>query len=188
MCGTCKEFFKTKQDLQTHVAICSSDPELSGDQILSDNVRSLNAKTHVLNNYFNMINYFQIQYQHCDLPLPMPIEKMRLMIAILLKKISTDKKLKELGFEKVKKYVAFRMSFKILNLFLSQRLIDNILIDSLKIAGRNYHTAENFTEGERLKLNVEEFLSWTIPEETMTTFRNERKSTEEILESLVGGF
>lgn len=33
--------------------------------------------------------------------MPMPIEKMRLMIAILLKKISSDKKLKELGFEKV---------------------------------------------------------------------------------------
>lgn len=34
--------------------------------------------------------------------MPMSIEKMRFLIAILLKKISSDKKLKELGFEKVK--------------------------------------------------------------------------------------
>lgn len=118
----------------------------------------------------------------------MPIEKMRLMIAILLKKISTDKKLKELGFEKVS-YILSEFELKlILCLKSPQRLIDNILIDSLKIAGRNYHTDENFTDGERLKLNVEEFLAWTIPDDTMTVFRNERKSTEEILESLVGGF
>jgi hypothetical protein len=58
----------------------------------------------------------------------------------------------------------------------------------LKIAGRNYHTEEVLNEAERLKLNVAEFLIWTIPEETMTIFRNESKSTEEILESLVGGF
>lgn len=31
----------------------------------------------------------------------MPIDRMRLTITILFKKISTDKKLKELGFEKV---------------------------------------------------------------------------------------
>jgi len=40
----------------------------------------------------------QIKYHHIDPP--MPIEKMRLMITILLKKISSEKKLKELGFEK----------------------------------------------------------------------------------------
>lgn len=39
MCGKCKEFFKTKQDLQAHVAACSSDPNLAADQALSDNVR-----------------------------------------------------------------------------------------------------------------------------------------------------
>lgn len=113
------------------------------------------------------------------------------MIAILLKKISTDKKLKELGFEKVSCIFYQLLTWIIVIIpFLKsqQRLIDNILIDSLKIAGRNYHIDENFTDGERLKLNVEEFLAWTIPDDTMTVFRNERKSTEEILESLVGGF
>jgi KRAB domain-containing zinc finger protein len=47
---------------------------------------------------------------------PMPIEKMRLTITILFKKISTDKKLKELGFEK--------------------RLIDNVLIGKMKLLDR----------------------------------------------------
>lgn len=37
----------------------------------------------------------------------MPIEKMRLMITILLKKISSESKLKELGFEKRKIYYKF---------------------------------------------------------------------------------
>lgn len=98
----------------------------------------------------------------------MPIEKMRLMVTILLKKISSESKLKELGFEK--------------------RLIDNILIDSLKIAGRKFFIDESFSEAERLKLNIEEFLEWTIPENTMAIFKQDRKSTEEILENLVGGF
>lgn len=43
---------------------------------------------------------FQVKYTRIDPP--MPIERMRLTITILFKKISTDKKLKELGFEKVK--------------------------------------------------------------------------------------
>lgn len=98
----------------------------------------------------------------------MPIERMRLMVTILLKKISSESKLKELGFEK--------------------RLIDNILIDSLKCAGRKFYLDEDFSEAERLKLNVEEFLEWTIPVDTMKSFKTDRKSTEEILESLVGGF
>lgn len=98
----------------------------------------------------------------------MSIEKMRLMVTILLKKISSESKLKELGFEK--------------------RLIDNILIDSLKCAGRKSYTDEIFSESERLKLNLEEFLEWTIPVETMQTFKQDRKSTESILENLVGVF
>jgi len=144
MCPTCKDFFKTKLELQQHSEKCSQIGDLSKDQLLNENIK----------------------YQHIDPP--MPIEKMRLMITILLKKISSDKKLKELGFEK--------------------RLIDNILIDSLKCAGRKSFTDEKFSEAERLKLNVEEFLEWTIPTDTMKIFKQDRKSTEEILESLVGGF
>jgi hypothetical protein len=46
---------------------------------------------------------------------------------------------------------------------------------------------ENFTEAERLKLNIEEFLDWTVPSESMKTFKDGRKSVEEILEQLVEG-
>jgi hypothetical protein len=67
-------------------------------------------------------------------------------------------------------------------------LIDNILIDSLKIAGKKFYTDETFTEAERLKLNVQSFLDWTIPAETMELFKQDSKSTEEILESLASGF
>lgn len=67
-------------------------------------------------------------------------------------------------------------------------MIDNILVDSLKIAGRKFYIDEAFSEAERLKLNVEEFLDWTIPTDTMTIFKKDSKSTEEILESLASGF
>lgn len=117
---------------------------------------------------------------------PMPIEKMRLMVTILLKKISSDQKLKELGFEKRKKIFSIFVNKNYKKLI--SGLIDNLLIDSLKCAGRKHYTDENFSEAELLKLNVEEFLEWTIPADTMKVFKEDRKSTEEILESLVGGF
>lgn len=75
-----------------------------------------------------------------------------------------------------------------LKILVSQRLIDNILVDSLKIAGRKFCVDESFSEAERLKLNVEEFLDWTIPTDTMKLFKQDSKSTEEILESLASGF
>lgn len=117
----------------------------------------------------------------------MPIEKMRLMVTILLKKISSDQKLKELGFEK-RKICLLLTSRNIKETQIFTGLIDNILIDSMKCAGRKFYIDENFSEAERLKLNVEEFLEWTIPADTMKIFKQDRKSTEEILESLVGGF
>lgn len=109
------------------------------------------------------------------------------MVTILLKKISSESKLKELGFEKRK--ICCRWitpSIKVHLLFTG--LIDNILIDSLKCANRKFYNEEQFSEAERLKLNVEEFLEWTIPGDTMKIFKQDRKSTEEILENLVGGF
>ncbi|CAO1335303.1 unnamed protein product [Diamesa hyperborea] len=140
LCELCKDFYKTKQELMQHTHVCSKKERLS---IEDDDIDE---------------KYFHV----------MPLEKMRLMVTILLKKISTDAKLKELGYEK--------------------RLIDNVLIDSLKCAGRSIHNEEHFTEAERLKLNVQEFLDWTIPTDSMNVFKQERKSTEEILEKLVGNF
>jgi hypothetical protein len=63
------------------------------------------------------------------------------------------------------------------------------LIDSLKIAGRKFYTDnDSFSEAGRLKLNIEEFLDWTIPHETMEVFKKDSKSTEEILDSLARAF
>jgi hypothetical protein len=45
MCSHCKDFFKTKQELQTHSLSCSKDDSLTTDQALSESVRlnSLNS-------------------------------------------------------------------------------------------------------------------------------------------------
>lgn len=117
----------------------------------------------------------------------MSIEKMRLMVTILLKKISSESKLKELGFEK-RLIGTYSLTFFTWPTYWDISSPDNILIDSLKCAGRKSYTDEIFSESERLKLNLEEFLEWTIPVETMQTFKQDRKSTESILENLVGVF
>lgn len=70
MCS-CKTFFKTKQDLQQHYQTCTSrDKSKSSEDDLNDGMR-----------YTETV---------------MPIEKMRLLITILIKKISSEAKLKEL--------------------------------------------------------------------------------------------
>jgi KRAB domain-containing zinc finger protein len=96
MCLKCKEFFKTKQDLLSHSVNCVSKSDY---QVLTEPV---------INTYFIKIFSLTIvlvlkqpQNTTPDPMMPMSIEKMRFLIAILLKKISSDKKLKELGFEKV---------------------------------------------------------------------------------------
>lgn len=63
----CKTFFKTKQDLQQHFQTCTSRDRSDEDE---DGIR-----------YPETV---------------MSIEKMRLLITILIKKISTEAKLKEL--------------------------------------------------------------------------------------------
>lgn len=87
MCEVCRDFYKTKLELQQHAQTCNLNGELSQEQLLSENVK----------------------YHHVDPP--MPIEKMRLMVTILLKKISSESKLKELGFEKRKCFFALLVEF-----------------------------------------------------------------------------
>lgn len=89
---------------------------------------------------------------------------MRLLVAVLLRRISTDERLKELGYEK--------------------RLIDNVLIDSLKLANRNVCEDTHCTEAERFKINIKELLEWLVPNDYMQKFRSEQRSTEELLEQL----
>lgn len=38
MCEVCKDFYKTKQDLQTHSLSCPLNGDLTNDQLLSENV------------------------------------------------------------------------------------------------------------------------------------------------------
>lgn len=102
MCNICKDFYKTKLELQQHAEKCFVDGELSKDQLLSENVSLHDFISSWCRLTFEL---FQIKYHHIDPP--MPIEKMRLMVTILLKKISSDQKLKELGFEKRKINVSF---------------------------------------------------------------------------------
>ena len=96
----------------------------------------------------------------------MPLQKMRTLLALLLKKISTPGRLKKLGF--------------------GTRLIDQVLKESIEASGRKPCEEQNLSEGNLLKKNIEILLEWTIPEDYMDTFRQANKSVEEILEELAG--
>ncbi|EFN85997.1 hypothetical protein EAI_07922 [Harpegnathos saltator] len=94
----------------------------------------------------------------------MTIEKMRLLLAVLLQRISKKDKLKELGFGK--------------------RLIDDVLQDSLVSAGKEPVTNDGLSELESLTRNLEIFLEWTMPKEYWENFRKMNKSPVDILEAL----
>jgi KRAB domain-containing zinc finger protein len=94
----------------------------------------------------------------------MPMEKMRTLLALLLKKISTPGRLKKLGF--------------------GTRLIDDVLKESITASGRSPVDEKGLTVQTTLKKNIRILLDWTIPEDYMTYFRAENKSIDEILEEL----
>lgn len=94
----------------------------------------------------------------------MPIEKMRYLLAILLKKISAPDRLKALGFNK--------------------RLIDEVLIESIENSGRESCKEIGLSPAETLKRNVQILLEWTVPKSFMEKFKKEHRSTEELLKEL----
>ena len=95
----------------------------------------------------------------------MPMEKMRTLLALLLKKISTPGRLKKLGF--------------------GTRLIDEVLKESIEASGRKpVEIKEGDSESTILMANIQILLDWTIPEDYMAHFRTENKSVDEILEEL----
>lgn len=94
----------------------------------------------------------------------MTVERMRLLLAVLLKRISKQERLDELGFGK--------------------RLIDEVLQDSLISAGKDPASGEGLSELETLTRNLEIFLEWTVPKEHWENFRRMKKSPEDILETL----
>ncbi|XP_058830475.1 zinc finger protein OZF [Topomyia yanbarensis] len=144
LCKNCNVFFKTKLDHQNHVASCSPDEQgpISVEEIIDRNVKHANS----------------------GVDPPMPLSHMRFLVAILLKKISTEERLKDLGFDK--------------------RLIDNVLVDSLKCAGRKACDDRAVDPAFRLKQNVQELLEWTVPAKYMEEFKKANRSTEELLEDL----
>ncbi|CAH2008233.1 unnamed protein product [Acanthoscelides obtectus] len=120
VCRYCKSFHQTKMDLEAHYVACKhyAEPKMP-DVKLNDKV----------------------------LETPMPVEKMRFLLAILLKKISVPERLQELGFDK--------------------KLIDDVLIESIKNSGREPCTNSELSVGERLKKNVTILLEWTVPKSYM---------------------
>ncbi|KAH8239764.1 hypothetical protein KR032_007589 [Drosophila birchii] len=134
MCEGCNEFFKIKVELQAHSEQCDRCP--AEDNEATDK-QSMEAAT---------------------------LSTMRFNIAVVLKKISSAQKLRQLGYEK--------------------RLIDNVLIASLKLAQRPTHDEAKLTPLARLRLNVEEFLKWIVPEPAMKKFSEEMLSTDTILDKI----
>ena len=138
LCLGCRVFFKTKNELDNH--------EQNSPKCLE--ARSSNTKSD----------------SSSDSPVPvMPVNKMRVLLAILLKRISTPARLDALGFGK--------------------RLIDDVLRESIESSGRQ-PCLDLEDEGERLRKNVEILLEWTVPKQYMERFKRESRSTEELLEEL----
>ena len=94
----------------------------------------------------------------------MSLERMRMLLAILLKRISTPNRLRRLGY--------------------GQKLIDTVLVKSIESSGRNAVRDEALDTHTLLKQNIEILLDWTIPSEYMERFRADKKTVEEILEEL----
>ncbi|XP_013119207.2 zinc finger protein 420 [Stomoxys calcitrans] len=104
----------------------------------------------------------QQQIQHNE---TQTLSHIRFLMAILLKKISSEQKLQQLGFEK--------------------RLIDNVVIAALKLAKRKASEDLKLSHLERMRMNVEEFLNWIVPPNVMEKFKEEKLETENILEKIV---
>nr|XP_018904908.1 PREDICTED: zinc finger protein OZF-like [Bemisia tabaci]XP_018904917.1 PREDICTED: zinc finger protein OZF-like [Bemisia tabaci] len=137
-CVTCKTFFKAKSQLIKHESDCcpesASERKFYTAPLLQPTTNS------------------------------MPITRMRLLLAVLLKRISTPERLSALGFGK--------------------RLIDEVLCESIKNSGRKPIVDDSLNEMEILKKNIEILLDWTIPRSYMQKFKTEKRSMEELLEEL----
>ncbi|XP_014481923.1 PREDICTED: zinc finger protein 37-like [Dinoponera quadriceps] len=148
-CRRCDSFFRIKSELEYHEKTChpeTEEPETDGD--------GDGASTELLEKHSVVAKYKL-----------MTVEKMRLLLAVLLQRISKQEKLNELGFGK--------------------RLIDDVLEDSLVSAGKEPVTSsDGLSELEVLTRNLEIFLEWTMPKEHWENFRRMKKTPEEILEAL----
>ena len=180
-CETCKEFFKIKTEYQEHVEKTHPDdipedlqttpmlnPVVVKDPSEGEPVKTAkspdkkNKSAKESSNDDEKVN--EIKHEDSDLEVTMPVEKMRTLLALLLKKISTPGRLKKLGF--------------------GTRLIDDVLKESITASGRTPIEDESLSEQSLLKKNIRILLDWTIPEDYMSYFKAENKSIDEILEEL----
>ena len=163
-CEKCESFFKIKNEYQEHAE--KNHP----DDIPEDLVGLANASGGE-----GSIKDIQCVEVPANMPIEheaaapnaqqMPMEKMRTLLALLLKKISTPGRLKKLGF--------------------GTRLIDDVLKESIEASGRvPVDEATGMSEYHVLTGNIGILLDWTIPEEYMAYFRQEKKGVDEILEEL----
>ncbi|XP_015511684.1 zinc finger protein 37-like [Neodiprion lecontei] len=142
-CKNCNTFFRIKNDLETHEKSChvGETPAIDADP------ENRTGRP--------MVPKYRI----------MTVEKMRLLLAVLFKRISKPERLDELGFGK--------------------RLIDEVLKDSLISAGKEpAQGSDDANEFDILKQNLATFLEWTVPPEHWETFKKLNKTPEEILETL----
>lgn len=151
-CKRCKSFFRIKSDLESHEKTCHPEIEAEDDDGSVPSSRPTSSSEVVEKN--SVTAKYKL----------MTVEKMRLLLAVLLKRISKQERLDELGFGK--------------------RLIDDVLQDSLVSAGKEPVMGNGLTELEALTRNLELFLEWTVPKEHWENFRRMKKSPEDILETL----
>ncbi|KAK7868852.1 hypothetical protein R5R35_014179 [Gryllus longicercus] len=152
LCVRCRDFFKTKAELEAHpcsappVADDADDPD-DPKAVVSDAAEGKGSAT-----------------DEESRPPGMPLERMRLLLAVLLKRISTPQRLDALRF--------------------GRRLIDDVLCDSIEGSGRAPCADARLAPAERLRRNVQILLDWTVPKHYMDKFRRERRSTDDLLEEL----
>ena len=164
-CEKCESFFKIKNEYQEHAEKMHPDdiPEdlvglanAGGGEGSIKDIRCVEVPASMPVEHEANANSSAVQQ--------MPMEKMRTLLALLLKKISTPGRLKKLGF--------------------GTRLIDDVLKESIEASGRVPVVEEGLSEQQVLTRNISILLDWTIPEEYMAYFRQEKKGVDEILEEL----
>ncbi|XP_055371904.1 zinc finger protein 879-like [Condylostylus longicornis] len=164
VCEGCIGFFKIKCELEKHQKKCKKYQEIKQRnenlKVTDETSSSSSPLSFDAQGIANTNTCGNIEQQK--------LSKLRLLIAILLKKISSEERLKQLGFEK--------------------RLIDNVVISALKLASKKYHDEPNLDELTRLRMNIEEFLKWTVPPAIMSIIRKDKNSVEELLENIVSAY
>lgn len=148
-CRRCDSFYKTKNEHQLHTVACtaaSSSSTDADDPMAPDEMRRPSSAE-------------LLAKQQTE-----KLSQMRLCVAVLLKRITTADRLKQLGFEKV--------------------LIDNVIMAALKKADQPFECDAGLPDLERFCVNVRYFLEWTIPKNILEKFEHKDTNVKELLVKL----